>query len=93
MKIVSAILVAAFLLVLTVEISWEEREIGFSVQEALAACTGCNTCFGWNGSCYAASDGPYYCGMIYGEQSGYVTCYRPCFDGTCGGGCPGCTPE
>ena len=76
MKAVVALLFAAFLLVLNVEVSWEDREIGFSVQEALAACTGCSTCFGWGGSC-ADAKYPLYCGMIYGEQSGYIRCYRP----------------
>ncbi|SHK57470.1 hypothetical protein [Rhodothermus profundi] len=76
MKTIVASLVAALLLVLSVEISWEEREIGFSVQEALAACTGCSTCFGE--TCCKEID-RYYCGMIYSEQSGYVRCYRPCF--------------
>lgn len=87
MRIVASILVALVLVMVNMDVALNDTGIDVSVQEALAACLGCSSCFGWQGSC-EDENYSHYCGMIIpaGCSTCFPTyCYRQCFDGPCGG--------
>ena len=72
MRLVAAILVALVLVMMNMEVAVSDTSvIDITVQEALAACTGCSTCFAWQGTCEAANQ-PYPCGAI--QRAGCPGC-------------------
>ena len=85
MRVVASIIVALVLVMVNMEVALNDTGIDVSVQEALAACFGCSSCFGWQGTCETTVH-PYYCGAI--QPAGCplcipTACYR---DGSGDGG-------
>jgi len=68
MKRIASIIIASFVMLLCLDVAFQDH----TIEET---CGGCSDCFGWGGTCHDENDN-HYCGMIYSEESGYVTCYR-----------------